>query len=310
MKSKPVRIGIILTKLGGLDAAALKYLVLYQNTLQTTFEYEFLAAPEIEDKDLGKEERALAEFLSTLDSPTLLKREDVEKETKRFFPKYKKWLEGKARDYEITPPLPEGKARDDEITPLLPDGYVILSTARFDDFYFVTDKDDWVLIALGHWKRYMAPPSLVEFFLTQLLANSVDFACGKDSPPQHFPTRGCLFDFSASLEDARIATLTAYVCQECKESLSSAKTPRFVDDVQVLLKKSWLGTEKQPSVASSTSHKLGYDLFHTTGIKPTLWSRLRSTVEQETLKLFLQVLGAVLIAGLLVWFGLKGGTGL
>jgi len=49
MKKDSTRIGIILTSLGGLDIRALKYLVLFQNTLQESFEFEFLPAPEKSD---------------------------------------------------------------------------------------------------------------------------------------------------------------------------------------------------------------------------------------------------------------------
>ncbi len=278
MPEYPVRIGVILTELGGLNSTALKYLILYQNTLQKTFQFELLPVPDSGDK-----------FLGQLDSPVPIDREKIEKQMDAFVSRYKKWLEKQAEDFDITPTLP--------------DGYVIMSTVKFDDNYFLTGNDELGVIALGHWKRYMAPPSIVEFFLNILIELSIDFACGEDVP-RHLTTRGCVFDFTVSLDEARLAVLTGYVCESCRKIITS-RHERIYEDAKLLLQMNWLGDSSVPATAALTADKLGYDLFHTKGITPTFLERIRSSLEKEGLKALLQILAATIIAALLIWLGLK-----
>src|SRR5438445_2624282 len=129
MPEHPLRIGVVITTLEGIDTTALKYLILYQNTLQKSFQFELLP---VDERD---------KFLSALDSRAPVKRESIEKQMDAFLVRYKKWLENYASSFDLTPSLP--------------DTYVILSTARFSDNYYVTGNDDLDIVALGNWKRNM-----------------------------------------------------------------------------------------------------------------------------------------------------------
>lgn len=279
MPVTPTRIGILLTKLGGMDTRALKYLVLYQNTLQTSFEFQFLPTPEDDS------------FLQELDAPKALKRETAEKQAAVFISRYREWLIEDAADYEL----------DHE----LPTGFVILSNAKFVDEYYLTSGDDWEIIALGNWQHHMAPPSLVEFFLSLLIGVAIDFACGDNTPDCHHPTKGCVSDFTASVGDARFSVLTGFLCSACRETIRKATSQQVADDACLLLKKGWLGDASSPNDVANTAKKLGYDLFHTRGIKQTFAERLASTAREEAVRNLFALASAVILAALLLWLGLK-----
>lgn len=243
MKKNPTKIGIILTTLGGLDIRALKYLVLFQNTLQESFEFEFL--PTWEESD----------FLEKLDSSEPLDLKSVEQSADEFFRQYNKWLKKNANTYELSHEPP--------------DCFLILSTAKFVDEYYVTGENNWQIVALGHWQRRMAPPSIVEFFMALLIMTAIDTACGDNFPPRHHATKGCIFDFTEDLADARFGVLTGFLCESCCETIKQSKSQKLVEDAKLLLRKEWLGDSTKPTGVATTAKKLGYDLFHTKGVKKT-----------------------------------------
>lgn len=182
---------------------------------------------------------------------------------------------------------------------------VIISTATFTDNYFLTGDDDWGIIALGNWRRIMAPPSIVEFFLSLIIEVAIDFACGDAYPSRHITTKGCSFDFTAELENARFSVLSGFLCAQCLEAIRRAHSDQLAKDAQMLLKKEWLGTVAKPSGVSVTAKKLGYDLFHTKGVTPTWWERTRTILQEEVVKTILTIIAALVGAGLLIYFGLN-----
>lgn len=279
MKNVPTKVGIILTSLGGLDIRALKYLVLFQNTLQQSFEFEFLPTQENSN------------FIDHLNSKESIDREAVEQNAGKFFAGYNDWLKKNAIDYWLTYERP--------------DGFVILSTAKFEDNYYATGKDDWYLVALGHWKRHMAPPSIVEFFLTILITAAIDTACGVNFPPRHHATKGCIFDFTADLNDVRLGVLTGFLCESCCNTIKQSRSKKLAEDAKLLLRKKWLGDSTNPTYVATTAKKLGYDLFHTKGVKQTTWERLSAIIQEEAIRTLLTIVGLIILSAILIWLGLK-----
>jgi hypothetical protein len=277
--NKRIKIGILLTDLGGMDVRALKYLLVFQNTIQTSFEFRLMPY----DKD-----NPLFYFLN---SNTYVSRSEVIAEGDLFIKKYQFWLEEYALNYGLECSYP--------------DGVVILSTCKLADYYYAIGGDGWDIVALGNWKRFMAPPSIVEFFLTLALRATIDVACGEPYPKRHQSLKGCVFDFNASIDEARYSVLSGYLCDSCCERISSVRSEEVVEDIQLLLSKNWLGDALEPTMASNNVKKLGYDLFHTTGLKPTFKERILAAAEKEAIANIFKLFGGIVLAGLLVWLGLK-----
>lgn len=279
MSHIPLKIGIILSSFGVRESAALKYIVLHQNTLQRSIEFQFLPIDET------------SELLKDLETPGLIDRESFEIKIANHKASYKTWLREEADNYEVP---------NDNY-----DGIIVISLAKFTDNYYLTWANNWAILALGHWESKMAPPSVLEFILTLLIQVSVDIACGTG---RHHETKGCAFDFTALLADARYKVLTGFVCSGCIDTIKNTRSEQFIKDIQILLNKDWLGVPDDPSIVSITAKKLGYDLFHTKGFKPTTWERIKITLEEQAVKTVLKIIGSVIIAALLVWLGLKKGS--
>ena len=275
----PCKLGVMIPELGMPDSdQALRYLLLHQNTLQKSFEFHVL--PVVEDR-----------IVDQLLPGQRVNRIEVEMAMPAFVRKCRDNYANLAEDFGL---LPE---------PDLP--ILILSTATFTDNYFLTGGDDWAIIALGNWKRHMAPPSIIEFFLSFAVKVAIDTACGDQFPHRHTTTRGCSFDFAADLANARYSVLSGFLCTQCINTISLADSDQLAKDAQLLLKRQWLGTVAEPSDVSVTAKKLGYDLFHVKGITPTWWERTQAILEEEGVKTLLKIFAGVAVAALIFYFGLK-----
>ena len=114
MPETPVRIGVMIAPLGtGDDCRALKYLILHQNTLQRSIEFQLL--PVTND--------GLIQQLSQGEMPN---RNEIEDAMPDFLLGYRESLARIARGYDLQP------------EPDFP--IVILSTARFTDNYYLTGR--------------------------------------------------------------------------------------------------------------------------------------------------------------------------
>jgi len=79
----------------------------------------------------------------------------------------------------------------------------------------------------------------------------------------------------------------------------------IADDVVRVLDMQWLGRQSDPH-SSEHRCKPRIQPFLTQGIKPTLLEALRAGLRDEGTKELVKLIGGVILAGLLVWFGLKG----
>lgn len=272
------KIGVVIRSFSKKELVALKYLVLEQNLHQKSVEFEILRTPPSDP------------FLELLDSSEPQNRQELEREVGSFIERYKTWLNSDAEAYDL---LHEPPAQ-----------IVLVSALKLSDYYYLTGSTEWTIIALGHWNRSMAPPSVVEFVLTLLADVAVEVACDA-LLPSHQGTKGCVSDFTASLDEARYKALTGYLCPACERILTEHGTPGLLKDTRTLLSRDWLGSVADPTTPSAIAKKLGYDLFQTKGFKPTAAEKAIEVLEQEWVKEALKLAGVVLAAAILVWLGLK-----
>jgi hypothetical protein len=258
---------------------ALKYLILHLNTIQQSIEYELLFVP------------GHSEFLSGLQERRVISRKEIQRRAVSFLQQ----LEGSLTEYNKGYGLIESP----------PDHFAILSLARFEDAYYSETFGNCMVLCFGHWKRAMAPPSLLEFFLTSLVRDSIFFISPSLGDRVHLGTKGCLFDFSPQLADARYKVLTAFLCSACRAAIASDGHTAFLAEMDEILKRRWLGLREDPFSPASMCAKLGHDLFITKGTRPTVLEQIRSALGGELVKASLGIVGALVLAGILVWLGLK-----
>ncbi len=281
MEIKPHRLGIILVG-KELNSPALKLLILGMNRIQTHFEYELF--PEPTDDQL----------LNELTRSRTLDRRTIRGLAIGFPDRFKPALAQRIKAYEPT------DAR-------VPDYFVVVSLARFADNYFNLREQGITVMGLRNWRRSMAPPSLLEFVQALIVRESVSSVCPALRGSIHLGAKGCICDFSPSLQDVRLKVLSGFLCSYCRNELEIAGLPLLATEVQYVLSNKWLGDLRRPASLASTLAKFGVDLFGTKGLTPTLWEKTIKMLQEDGIKELLKVIYAIILAGLIFYLGWKGG---
>src|SRR5437868_8730294 len=134
---EPTRVGVILGELGKLNVPALKYLILHLNTLQRTFEFEFL------DID------PLDPLIAQLRPGEVVDRENCRGMLQNFHHRLVERITREQQDYNL-------------VDQSIPDGFVLVTMARFSDEHYGLKSEKVQVQAFGDWERHMAPPSIFE----------------------------------------------------------------------------------------------------------------------------------------------------
>ena len=276
---KPVRIGVLLGKLGKRNAVALKYLILHINTLQTSLEFEIFEA---DKNDL---------LVNRMRRRKKISSEYLKAELSDFKKRTNDKISDDAHKFELVETEP-------------PNGIILLTMAKLSDKYHARSELGVGVLALGRWKRSMAPPSLVEAFITLTLRQAVGIISPSLNRSRHLGTRACLFDFAQKLEDTRFKTLHGFICNDCRAALGADGYDRLGEDVsRVSDTRQWLGKPEDPTSPASIVAKLGYDLFLTKGVTPTFWESARAALRSDGVQGFIKLLYALLLAYLLFRLG-------
>ena len=280
-RAEPLRIGVVLV--GVLSRiSALRMLILHMNTLQREFVFELLPddVDGVQLVELAKRRGRLALG-------------DVNKALAVAYDEYAARVAEQEQAYEC---LTHERF-----------GIVVASGSVIADHYYLCDGKQAMFIALGEWKAAMAPPSIVEFVLTLVVA-AVGFMLEQPKPhSRHLGTRGCVFDFTADLADARYKVLDGFVCSDCEALIEHTATREMIAALRTLASRSWLLEPAGLLSPASVAKSMGYDLFITKGVAPTVGERLRSTLAEEGTKELIKLGFAVVAAALAIWLGFKVG---
>lgn len=187
----------------------------------------------------------------------------------------------------------------------LPENFVVISLAKFSDEHYGLKAGHVQVQALGNWERGMAPPSILEFIIVLLMRQAASFINASLSKSVHLGTKGCLFDFTADIAEARYKALQSFVCTDCRARMHESGSPHLAHDLANVLDLNWLGVPSDPHCPAGIVANLGHDLFLTKGIKPSLWENIRSILRDEGTKQAIQIVGALLLAALLWKLHLK-----
>jgi len=194
-----------------------------------------------------------------------------------------------------------------------PSNFIVISLAKFDDGYYstrpsfrLTTPNRISILALGNWEDYMAPPSILEFILTLVMRESVAFVSPSLVGSIHLGTKGCICDFTPSLEEAKFKVLHGYVCQFCRERMARDGLPNLANEILAVLRKEWLGRRSDPSSPAGILSHLKYDLFVTKGLTPRWWEKMFATLREEGPKQALEIVAKIVLAILLFYLAAHG----
>jgi hypothetical protein len=287
--SKVHRVGLIISNTPELQTPALRYLILHLNCLQKLFEYEILPN-ELEDSPLE-----VLNSRSEVEDRINLRDAAIPK----FLVLYEKFLRHESETYHLKEEPPTN--------------FVFISLATFKDGYYSTRPNlDLIkpnrmsILALGNWEKEMAPPSILEFILTLVLRESVAFVAPSLRTSIHLGTKGCICDFTNSLEEAKFKALQGFVCEYCRSALARDGVPELADWITRILRKEWLGERSNSASVAGILANLHYDLFVTKGFTPTFWERSMKVLQEEGTKQALDILGKIIVAVVLFYLSVHG----
>lgn len=283
------RIGILFSDAEELRIPALRFLILKLNSLQRAFEYEILPN-RMPDSPL--------EVLS--DRTGLINRMPIRDiKAPEFAAKYDGWLRSRNEEFGLQEEPPKN--------------FLFISMASFDDLFYSTRPGFELtapyrisILALGNWKANMAPPSLAEFILTLTIRESIAFVCPALAGSIHLGTKGCICDFTESLNEVRFKILHGFVCNFCQGRLADVGLPGLGADVARILGKEWLGKRSNPGSVAGILASLDYDLFVTKAPDPTTWDKLRTKLQEEGTKQVIDLVGKLVLAFILFYLSFHG----
>ncbi len=195
IQQSPKHIGILLADMGKFNRniPVLKYLVLQMNKHQKTFEFEFLP---VNFRDAIRQKSENLQKMGILQKDEVLQKREIirlskfirmfsnkssvvhnpnegkgkvlrEKRIPAFRASYQKYLRTSIKAFKMS---------DQE---LATEHLILVTTARFTNNFYSLRKKGFAILALGNWKRAMAPPSIIEFILTLILRQ---FYVGRTRP--------------------------------------------------------------------------------------------------------------------------------
>jgi len=264
---------------GKTNLSAFRFLVLRMNSVQHTFEFEFLPT------------KADDPFIKHFSSRSKIDRDVIKDDIPSFLGRHKEFLVFSILNFDLK-----------EIPP---DYFILITMARFSENYYAVRNKGLSILALGNWQRFMAPPSLLEFITTLILQESVAAIYPSLQSLFHFGTKGCLFDFTSIINDVKYKVLNAHICYSCRMALARSNHPNLADELTYVLSKEWLGNPSEPTSPASITSKLGYNLFTTKGLEATTWEKFVQTIQQEGVKQLITIVSGIALTALLLWLGLK-----
>jgi hypothetical protein len=124
----------------------------------------------------------------------------------------------------------------------------------------------------------------------------------------NFTTKGCLFDFTANLPDARNLALIGDLCPGCKAAVRNKHGQGVLQEFAKLTDRKWLGKVGEPdSVVTILKKAFKFDVYIAKGLTPSLSEKAWSTRTTSGVNQVLVIIGTVIAALLIGWASAKLG---
>lgn len=158
-------------------------------------------------------------------------------------------------------------------TTIIPQKWVVFTETRFKDQFYSDSASGVTVIGVGDWKRSMAPPSALEFILAMAQSACADFFL--DVPSSHYFSKGCLFDYNDEIKDGRLMVLVSDICASCRSLAESKGRAEQLSAMLTLVDRGWIGdVSKADTVAAVLKKTFGFDLYVSRGLAPSRWETL------------------------------------
>jgi hypothetical protein len=162
---------------------------------------------------------------------------------------------------------------------------IVITETEMEGGYFGWSDGTVAVVSLAAWKRYSVPTSILEFVLSAVQRYTLRMTVN-DKIGAHYPTRACIWDFDAHQDDAALAHLAGYLCEQCQRLIQGSTSEDALAEIENLLSHRWIGNTDTPGeVASTLRRAFGYDLARTRGPRATFWERAKEQLPMQVLSL-------------------------
>lgn len=167
---------------------------------------------------------------------------------------------------------------------------VIITETPLENNYISLTHGKIAVISAARWKEFFRPVSALDYILAATQRVTLRMSLSS-SIRSHYPTRGCLWDYCQHQPDSRIAILSGHICSECLEALQRELTPAETVEVVQLVQNKWVGeTAVLHSPASIMEKVYKYDLSRTSGLSSSVLKRILDAAVPEAGKLVVEAL--------------------
>lgn len=280
-----MKIGVYFWGCNKLDWQAFEYLLLTLNKTQSLFEFE-VHSSEIFRK--GPEIRGKVDFDSNI-----------------IFDQFKKALILYRQEIQNITSDPNTNF-DQSGSSISEYAIAIIERKVKGEFYVVTDSP-FAIISIGDWRKKYAPPSAVEFLLSTIIGACVELLDKENKISHHVATRGCLFDFNNSVNDAKNSVLIKYICSDCEDKIKNTFGEDFIKELKKITDRDWIGNYNDVgSVAYNLKRVFYYDLTKTRGFKASPMERISQKFTETFAETAAKTFFVIIIVIIITVLGLKG----
>jgi hypothetical protein len=164
-------------------------------------------------------------------------------------------------------------------------------------------------ITTDYWEKYFSPPSVFEYLLQCIIASLIDMKTDYVIPEHRIETFGSVTDYTRLKVERKASIIIGGIDDNSKELLLDATNQEYVDGVQKILGRSWIGTvKKEDFVAFNLKKYYKYDIDRDSGLKKTSWEKIKDTFidfPKDTVNLIVKIIIAAVLTALLVSIGFK-----
>lgn len=177
---------------------------------------------------------------------------------------------------------------------------IIVTETPIYGAYYADAENNLAIVTLANWKVF-APPSALEFVLSRIQRYALRIAFPSHLG-SHYSTKGCVWDFDASIRDVHAGILTGFICEQCRNDLAAVLDEQAFKNIATLIDYQWIGRiEDAGSVASNLKRVYGFDLARTRGLSGGVLSDLIAAGAKEVVGNVAKIGVYVLWVAFLLW---------
>ena len=176
-----------------------------------------------------------------------------------------------------------------------PQPTIVVTETPIGGGYIGSARDDIAVVTLAGWNRFFKPGSALEYILVSVQRYSLRLLYKNIG--SHYVTRGCIWDFDVYQPDTRIAAYTGSLCSTFRRNLTEVISNEEMVDISKLITNEWIGSNDVTTSASAILKKVfHYPLRRSTGLHPGIMESISHGMRTEIGKFFFDILKIVLAA--------------